>query len=156
MPLISPYLINGLNSHDSPSICKFSIFCLSDIIRALENENIYINTYLPLILKILSDNSIDQTLKPNCFNIISDIFIYCPNEAFKFFGDIMKVIGGAIEATQINFNENSDVDICNYFIGLREHLIETITCIFSAVKDIKKVNEFIPFVNSIIKYINFI
>ena len=156
MNLISPYLINGLNSHDSPSICKFSIFCLSDIIRALENENNYISTYLPLILNILSDNNVDQTLKPNCFNIISDVFIYCPNEAFQFFDNIMKVIGGAMEATQITFNENSDLDTCNYFIGLREHLIETITCIFSAVKDIKKTNDFVPFVSTIVKYINII
>ena len=156
MNLISPYLISGLNSHDSPSICKFSIFCLSDIIRALENENTYISTFLPLILNILSDSNIDQTIKPNCFNIISDIFIYCPNEAFQFFDNIMKVIGGAMEATEITFNENSDLDTCNYFIGLREHLIETITCIFSAVKDIKKVNDFVPFVSTIVKYINII
>ena len=156
MNLISPYLISGLNSHDSPSICKFSIFCLSDIIRALENENTYISTFLPLILNILSDSNIDQTIKPNCFNIISDIFIYCPNEAFQFFDNIMKVIGGAMEATEITFKENSDLDTCNYFIGLREHLIETITCIFSAVKDIKKVNDFVPFVSTIVKYINII
>ena len=156
MQLISPYLINGLKSHDSPSICKFSIFCLSDIIRALEKDNNYISTYLPLILDILSDDDIDQTLKPNCFIIISDIFVYCPNEAFNFFDKIMKVIGGALEATQIKFNENSDLDTCNYFILLRDHLLETITCIFTAVKEIKKTNEFVPFVNSIMKYINFI
>ena len=156
MKLISSYLIKGLKSHNSPSICKYSIFCLSDIIRSLQNENTYINTYLPLILNILSDNNIDQSIKPYCFNIISDIFIYCPNEAFKYFEEIMKVTGQAMAATQIKFDENSDQDTFEYFISLREHLLETITCMFHAIKDINKTNDFIPYVNDIIKYINFI
>jgi hypothetical protein len=156
MKLISPYLINGLKIHNSPSICKYSIFCLSDIIRALQNENAYIDTYLPLILNILSDNNIDQSLKPYCFNIISDIFIYCPNEAFKYFESIMKVIGEAMGATQIKFDENADPDTFEYFSSLREHLLETVTCIFHAIKDINKANDFIPYVNDIVKYINFI
>ena len=156
MQIISPYLINGLKSLNSPSICKNSIFCLSDIIRALEDENKYINDYLPLILDILSSDNIDQNLKPHCFNIISDIFLNCPNDAFKSFNNIMKVIGGAIQATQIIFDENSEQETCSYFISLREHILESLTCIFSAVKDIKKTAEFIPYVNTIMKYINFI
>ena len=156
MKMISPYLIKGLESHNSPSICKYSIYCLSDIIRALENENSYTETYLPLILNILSDENIDRSLKPNCFNIISDVFIFCQNEAFKFFDKIMAVIGGAIKVTSIKFNENSDQETFDYFVGLREHLIETITCIFAAIKDINKTQDFIPFISDIVKYINFV
>ena len=156
MDIITPYLTQGLKSLDSSSICKSSIFCLSDIIRALENQNTYVKTYLPLILNILSDNNIDQALKPNCFNILSDIFVYCKNEAFNFFERIMNTIGGAMKATQISFNENSDSDTCIYFIGLREHIIETITCIFSAIKEVQNTKEFVPFVQPIINYINFI
>ena len=52
-------------------------------------------------MNILSDNNLDQSLKPFCFNIISDLFIYCPNEAFKFFGNIMQVIGGEYKAFEL-------------------------------------------------------
>ena len=156
VPLISPYLIRGLNSHDTPSICKASIYCLSDIVRGLESYNTYVNDYLPLIMNILSNNNIDQACKPLCFNIISDLFMYCPNEAFKSFDNIMKVIGGAIEATQVTFNENSDQDTCRYFTVLREHILEAITCVFSAVKDIQKTKEFIPYVKNIVNYINIV
>ena len=45
MQLVSPYLIQGLKSIDSPSICKNSIICLSDIIRALEEQNKYITIF---------------------------------------------------------------------------------------------------------------
>ena len=87
MKIVSPCLIKGLKSHDSPSIIKSSIFCLSDIIRGLENEFNYIDEYLPLILDILSDNTIEESLKPTCFLIISDIFVYCQNDAFKYFDE---------------------------------------------------------------------
>lgn len=154
MDLISPYLIKGLSSIDSPSICKTSILCLSDIIRGLEAQNKYVSVYLPYVMNILSNNNIDRNLKTYCFNIISDIFINCPEEAFKFFQDIMKVIGSAMEATQIKFNENSDQDTCKHFIDLREHILETLTCIFAAVKEINQVDKFIPYVNGVMKYIN--
>ena len=88
--------------------------------------------------------------------ILSDIFLYCKNDAFKSFNNIMGVIGGAIQATQIKFDENSEQETCKYFINLRENILETITCIFATVKEINKTEEFIPFVSTIINYINFI
>ena len=156
MQLISPYLIKGLNSIDSPSLCKNSIICLSDIIRGLEEQNKYTNVFLPLILNILSNDNVEQSVKPYCFMILSDLFMYCPADALKSFNNIMKVIGAAMQATQIKFDENSEQETCNNFINLRENILETITCIFSAIKDINQTKEFIPFVNNIINYINFI
>ena len=154
MDLISPYLIKGLRSIDSPSICKSSVFCLSDIIRGLGVNNKYVNDFLPLIMNILSNNQIDRNLKPQCFNIISDIYITCPNEAFKSFQNIMKIMGDAIQATIINIDENADIENINHFKDLREHIIENLTCIFSAVKDVEKTKDFIPFVKCIVNYIN--
>ena len=156
MEFISPYLINGLRSIDSPSLCKASILCLSDIINALGNTNKYVNDFLPLIMNILSNEQIDRYLKPLCFNIISDLYIWCPNEAFKSFNHIMKILGSAIQATQIKFDENSEKENCIHFIDLREHILETLTCIFLAVKDLDKIKEFIPYVECIVNYINFI
>ena len=156
MELISPYLINGLRSTDSPSLCRVSILCLSDIINGLGNDNKYVNDFLPLIMNILSNDQIDRTLKPLCFNIISDLFMFCPDEAFKYFDNIMKVLGSAIQATQVKFNENSEKDNCAHFIDLREHILETLTCIFSAIKTLDKIKEFIPYAECIVNYINFI
>jgi len=153
MDLISPYLIQGLKSIDSPSICKASLICLSDIVIGLANQNKYISDFIPLIMKILSDNNIDRNLKSYCFNIITDLFVYNQNEAFKYFNDIMTIIGGAMEATKEELPENTEQDTVNHYIDIREHLLENITCIFSAVKDINKTKEFIPFATVIIKYI---
>ena len=156
MDLISPYLIQGLKSINSPGICKTSIICLSDIITGLGSTNKYIGDFFPLIKDILSNNNIDRNLKSYCFNVISDIFMYCPTEGFKNFEDIMKVIGEAMGATKINLPDDTEQDTINHFIDLREHLVENITCIFAAVKDINKTKEFIPYVTNIINYIYFI
>ena len=156
MELISPYLIQGLKSTDSFSICKASILCLSDIVIGLGDQNKYLGDFLPLIMNILSDNNIDRNLKSYCFNIISDLFICCPNEVFIYFDNIMNVIKGAVEATQMDLPDDTDQDNIAHFIDLREHILENITCIFSAIKDINQTKEFIPYVNGIINYINII
>lgn len=156
MDLISPYLIKGLRAIDTPALCKSSVYCLSDIIRSLGTDNKYVNDFLPLIMNILSNNQIDRNLKPQCFNIISDLYITCPYEAFKYFENIMKIMGSAIQATKIKIDENTDLENCKHFIDLREHILENLTCIFSAVKEINKIQEFIPYVNCIVNYINYI
>ena len=156
MELISPYIIQGLKSTNSYSICKASILCLSDIVLGLGNQNKYISDFLPLIMNILSDNNIDRDLKSYCFNIISDLFISCQQEIFKYFDSIMNIIKGAMEATKESLSIDTDTDTINHFIDLREHILETISCIFSAIKDISKTKEFIPFVNGIIQYINLV
>ena len=66
----------------------------------------------------------------------------------------MNVIKGAMEATQMDLPDDTDQDNIAHFIDLREHILENITCIFSAIKDINQTKEFIPYVNGIIKYIN--
>ena len=68
----------------------------------------------------------------------------------------MSVIGGAMEATKIQLPDDTEQETVNHFIDLREHILENLTCIFSAVKEINKIQEFIPYVNCIVNYINYI
>ncbi len=47
-------------------ISRASILCLDDIINCLGDKiNNYSEKFLPLIMKKLSDNNIDENLKPN-------------------------------------------------------------------------------------------
>ena len=154
MPSISNYLITGLRSFDSPQICRASIFALSDIIRGLENNfNKFVNDFIPLAMNILCKDDIERKIKPQCFNILSDLFLYCPDEAFKLFNNVMKIIGEAIQLTQIKFDEDSDIDNVQYFTELREHILETLTAIFCSVQEKNKVQDFVPYVKPIITYI---
>ena len=66
----------------------------------------------------------------------------------------MPIIGSDIQALQTTFNcGNRRREI--YFNELRDHLLETLSCIFCVIQEINKNNEFLPFVKPIIKYYKF-
>jgi len=155
MNTFNKYLLHGLNSTNSLSICKTSLITLSEIITNCENDfNIYVNDYMNLILKILSDNTIVRDLKPRCLQIISDLLVNCRQEVFKYFDNIMTMIGGAI---QMDFRAEMDtIDFINYMVELKEAVLETLGCIFNAVIEEGKTNDFIPYAKGVVEFINLI
>ena len=153
MPNFLEYLIIGLNSTNEFYLCKYSIHCTSIIIRTLGDLfSNYINKILPCIINILSKNEIDRNLKPDAFNIISDLFYACPKETFFYYESIMNFLGSALKTAMIN--NSDDNDIIEYFQNLREHILENLTCIFSAIIDIHKEKEFFVYVKPIIEFMN--
>ena len=155
MNRFSPFLLLGLNSTNCFDLCKSSFLCLSEIIAYTQSDfNIYVEEYLKVIMKILVDNSINRELKPKCLNIISDLFLNCKEEVFKYFNDIMKMMGGAFEACQMEFTEKDNLDFINYIVELKEYVLETMSCIFNSVEDMNKTNEFVPYAKYTIEFIN--
>lgn len=151
------YLIQGLKSFNKNNICKSSLFCLNDVIHGLgKSFNNYINDFMPIIIDIIADNKYDIHLKPICLTIISNIFVFCPREALNSFDIIMQIIGSGIQALQIKLNCKIDIETQKYFNELRDHLLDTLSCIFCVIQEIDKINEFLPFVKPIINFINFI
>lgn len=155
MSIFSPFLLLGLNSTISFQLCKSSFLCLSEIISSAQSDfNIYVEEYLKVIMKILVDNSINRELKPKCLNVISDLFLYCKEEVYKYFNDIMKMMGGAFEACLMEFTEKDNIDLINYIVVLKEYVLETMSCIFTAVQDLQKTDEFVPYAKSTVEFIN--
>ena len=67
----------------------------------------------------------------------------------------MKMIGGAIQVCQMDFrNEMDSTDFINYIIELKDAVLETLGCIFNAVVDEGKTNEFIPYAKGVVEFIN--
>lgn len=150
------YLLHGLNITNSFAICKSSLLCLNEIIMNTGPDfNIYVGEYIKIVLKILSDNQINRDLKPYCFYIVSSLFLSCKQEIFKYFNEIMTMIGGAFEACQMdNSQQKENIDFINYIMELKENVLETMACIFSAVQDLGKTEAFIPFVKGTVDFIN--
>jgi len=151
------YLIQGLKNYQNSSLCKESLLCLGNIIKALEkNFNDYIEEYIPIIINIIGDNKFDLNLKLECLKIISYIFIFCPKEALKSFDIVMQIIGSGIQALHIKLNCEIDNETQIYFNKLRDCLLDTLSCIFCVIQEIGKTNEFLPFVKPLVNFINFI
>lgn len=156
MNIFNSYLLHGLKSKNSFDICKASIMCLDSLIMSTGPDfNIYVGEYLKIILDILSDNQVDRNLKTHCFQVISQLFLFCPQEALKYFNEIIKVVGEAFEACKMDYGKEKDnIDFVNYLMELKENLLETMTSIFTAVEDTGKFEAFIPYAKSTIDYIN--
>ena len=150
------YLLHGLSLTNSLDICKASLITLSEIISNCENDfNIYVAEYMKVILNILSDNTISRELKPLGLRILADLFLNCRQEVFKYFDEIMKMIAGAIQVCQMDYRAEMDpIDFLNYIMGLKEAVLETLTCVFSAVQEVGKTNEFIPYAKGVVDFIN--
>ena len=156
-PQFKDHLILGLKSFKKPSVCKYSLLCLSNIIRALGiNFNNYITDFMPIIINIIADNKYEINLKLECLDIISCIFIFCPKEALKSFDIVMQIIGSGIQALQIKFDWELDSETQIYFNELRDRLLEVLSCVFCVIQEINKTEEFLPFVKPVINFINFI
>ena len=93
MSIFNSYLLHGLNSKNSFDIGKACIICLDSIIMSSGPDfNIYVGEYLKIILNILSDNQIDRNLKAHCFQVISQLFLFCPQEVFNITLFLKKII----------------------------------------------------------------
>ena len=160
MSTFNSYLLHGLKSTDSYSICKASISTLDEIIMYSGSDfNMYVENYLKIILIILSDNTINRDLKPKSFGIISQLYLSCPQEVFKekYFNEIITMIGGAFDACKMDFGQEKDnIDFINYIVELKESILEAMSCIFKAVEDKGDLKFFIPYVIKTVEFINFI
>ena len=59
-----------------------------------------------------------------------------------------------MKETKKTLSIDTDADTINHFIDLREHILETVSCIFSAIKHMNKTKEFLLFSKQIMEYIN--
>ena len=158
MSTFNSYLLHGLNLINSFDICKASILTLDEIIISTGPDfNMYVEKYIKIVLNILSDNNINRNLKPLAFGIISELFIACPKETFNYFDDIMKIVGIGFEACRTDYGpEKDNIDFIIYIMELKERLLEIMMCVFNAVRDTGKINDFVPYAKSTVEFINII
>ena len=148
------YLLTGLQSRRDASLCKASIICTSEIIRNTRCFGQYIDKIFPSILEILVDPDTDQSVKPHAFIVISDLFFMCTAEIAPRLNSVMNLIGTALQAALSFISKSEDLDSFEYFLKLRECLIESITCIFTGLSEIKRANDFKIYIKDILEFIH--
>ena len=149
------YLIIGLKTVNDVSLCTSCIFTTGNIIQHLQSDdNKYLNTIMENIFYILSNSEIDKSLKPISLKVISELFLSCKNQCFNYYEQSMNFIGSAMQVSIHIDKLKDDDDIINYFYELRESIILCLTCIFKAVCENNLQNDFIKYLENIMKYIN--
>ena len=149
------YLIIGLKTVNDISLCTSCIITTGKIIQNLQSDNDkYLNIIMENIFYILSNSEIDKSLKPISLNIISELFLNCKNYCFNYYEQSMNFIKSAMEVSIYIDKSKDDDDIINYFYQLRESIISCLTYIFNAVCENNLQNDFIKYLENIMKYIN--
>jgi hypothetical protein len=69
------------------------------------------------------------------------------------FPEIMQLIGIALEAAIFLPSDIDDIETIEYFDTLREHILECITCVIHALKDMKKTEMFNNYVQGVLDFI---
>ena len=124
MNIFNSYLLVGINSINNFDICRASTICLDDIIssKGIKFKQC-VETYSKITLNIISDNNINKNLKIIGLGVISELFLYCKEEAF------------------------------NYIMELKEKLLGTMGCIFIAFRDRGEIENFVPYAKIIMEFI---
>ena len=151
------FLVVGLKSIDSPSICKQSINSTDEIIQHIDAKVIpFLPTLMPLIFNILNDINCDRFLKLYCFLVLSDLFCLQSGEAYSYFNEVMHVTKNAMTAAISKPSPDDDSDVVEYFLKLREQLIELLICLSHFLQEYGKENELKEFTPNIIQFINLV
>lgn len=150
MPALKPYLIIGLKSFQSYRLCMQAVSALGDICRAIEGRiQPYCDEIMGVLVEALKDVSINRSVKPPV--------IAC-------FGDIALAIGGAYEpylqlsammlmqASTTQAPEDDD-DLIEYVNILRQSILEAYTGIVQGLKGGQKLQLFLPYVSSILQFL---
>ena len=151
------FLVVGLKSVDSPSICKQSINSTDEIIQHIDAKVIpFLPTLMPLIFNILNDINCDRFLKLYCFLVLSDLFCLQSGEAYTYFNEVMHVTKNAMTAAMSKPSPDDDSEIVEYFLKLREQLIELLVCLSHFLQEYNKENDLKDFTPNIIQFLNLV
>lgn len=71
----------------------------------------------------------------------------------NYFKEIMGLLGIALEAAVFLPTDMEDIETIEYFDTLREHILECITCVVHALKDMKKTELFNDYVQGVLNFI---
>ncbi|MCQ2817611.1 MAG: hypothetical protein MJ252_10135 [archaeon] len=145
------FLVEGLKCINMKDTCKAAIFCLISTIRALKsNYKNYAQNINDQIYKIMMCPDVDKDLKPLSFSIITDLFIYCKECILPSFKNIMDLIQVALSAAN---TLTDDPDFADYYMNLRENIIETLSIIFQTCKETGMTQQYAPYIPDIMKFL---
>ena len=72
----------------------------------------------------------------------------------SYFTEIMNIIGIALEAAVYLPPDMEDMETVEYIEVLREHILECITCVIHALKDMDQMPLFNDYVQGVISFVN--
>ncbi|PUU83694.1 armadillo-type protein [Tuber borchii] len=152
MEAFAPFLFNALNNQEEQQLCSVAIGLVSDISRSIGDKVApYCDNFMNHLLNNLQSNTLSQQFKP--------AILQC-------FGDVAQAIGGHFEtylqvvmgvlqqAASISPTPDSNYEMVEYVISLREGIMDAYDGIIIALKSGDKTQLLAPYVQHIFGFLS--
>jgi len=149
MEHFKPYLVAGLRNHAEHQVCQAAVGIVADLCRSLESNILpFVDELLALCLEILTDGTMDKSVKPQVVAIFGDLALAIGPHFFKYLETILTTL---LQASTADVDRN-DYDAVDYLNQLRESCLEAYTGILQGFKgdsseltsELQKIQPFIP------------
>lgn len=152
MDAFTPFLYNALGNQEEQQLCSMAIGLVGDIARSINDKAApYCDHFMNYLLNNLQSNTLSQQFKP--------AILQC-------FGDIAQAIGGHFEtylqvvmgvlqqASGITASPDSNYEMVEYVISLREGIMDAYDGIIIALKSGDKTSLLAPYVQHIFGFLS--
>jgi importin subunit beta-1 len=146
-----PFLTNALTAHQEYQLCGVAVGLVADVCRALGPQCAqYCQGFMEMLLAALQSQVLHRSVKPAILSCFGDIALAAGGDFQPFVDTSMSVLqqAGTMQADPVgflpsrsnmpSFPAQSDLDMVEYIIQLRESILEAITGIVSGIKTSNK------------------
>lgn len=147
-------IIPLIQSYDELDTCKYSIELIGDLVRSVGKG---INQSLEIIVQtlctLLAKSDVDRKVKPLAIVALGDMSMNLGEDFIPYVSSVLQLLQQASITKYSDGPVNSE-DWVEYLGELRESVLQGYTGIVYGMKDAKKLEILVPFVPSIIQFID--
>ncbi|MBA0616062.1 hypothetical protein Godav_016143 [Gossypium davidsonii] len=152
MPEFYRYLEMGLQNFEEYQVCAVTVGVVGDICRALEEKIVpYCDGIMTQLLKNLSSNQLNRSVKPPIFSCFGDIAL-AVGEYFEKY--LMWAMSALQRAAELSTHVAGDDELTEYTNSLRNGILEAYSGIFQGFKSSAKTQLLIPYAPHILQFLD--
>ncbi|CAH9111097.1 unnamed protein product [Cuscuta europaea] len=147
------YLEMGLQNFEEYQVCAVTVGVVGDICRALEDKILpFCDGIMTLLLKDLSSNQLNRSVKPPIFSCFGDIALAIGVEFEKYLMYAMPMLQSAAELSA--HTSGADEEMIEYTNLLRNGILEAYSGILQGFKNSPKTHLLSPYAPHILQFLD--
>jgi len=151
MPHFRPFLMRGLGNFAQHQVCSVSVGVVGDLCRALEMGIApYCDEIVTLLMQNLQNPQLNRNVKPPMLSVFGDIALAIGAAFEKYLQITMSMLAAAAQTTV----DPDNYDMVDYLNQLREGILEAYTGILQGLRDGKRGEAFLPFVEDVFRFLH--
>lgn len=153
MPHFMPYLQQGLGNLQAHQMVGVAVGVAGEICRGLGKDLVpYANPIVALLLEALKSPTLNRAVKPGIMGVFGDIAMSVKGHFETYLKSVMDCMRQAAESSVQLEVEADDYDTIDWVFALRESILEAYTGIVSGLKDDRKEEILLPYLEWILGF----